>query len=187
MYAAGSEKEKGAGGRLHGGTIAHPFVFCKGGGWQGPRTPASARRWGRMVLSWRAPSIRGGSGLACAVVPPAHPPTFGVQGDTPCTPGGGCAPCTPLGGRSRSCVGAFNPFRWVRGQGLRGRREGAYGGGRRYAARTALRRFWVQGDTLYPRRGLRPLHPAWGTEASSFFTSARLSSSGGESGSPVAL
>ena len=27
-----------------------------------------------------------------------------------------------------------------------------------------LQRFWKQGDSLYPRRGLRPLHPAWGTE-----------------------
>ena len=24
---------------------------------------------------------------------------FEKQGDSPCTPGGGCAPCTPLGGR----------------------------------------------------------------------------------------
>ena len=42
-------------------------------GWQGPRTPASARRWGRMVLSWLAPSISKGSGLACAAIPPAPP------------------------------------------------------------------------------------------------------------------
>ena len=32
---------------------------------------------------------------------------------------------------------------------------------RRYPARSALRRFPEQGDSLYPRRGLRPLHPAW--------------------------
>ena len=31
---------------------------------------------------------------------------------------------------------------------------------RRYPAHSALRRFGVQGDTLYPRRRLRPLHPA---------------------------
>ena len=37
-------------------------------------------------------------------------------------------------------------------------------GVRRYPARSTLRRFSGQGDTpLYPRRGLRPLHPAWGT------------------------
>ncbi len=30
MYAAGSEEEKQAGGPLHGGTIAHLFVFCNG-------------------------------------------------------------------------------------------------------------------------------------------------------------
>ena len=93
MYAAGSEKEKRAPGPLHGGTIAHPFVFCKGGG-------AEA---GRGALLWPAPSFGGGSGLACAVVPPAHPPTFLGTGGLPCTPGGGCAPCTPLGGRRRQC------------------------------------------------------------------------------------
>ncbi len=27
-----------------------------------------------------------------------------------------------------------------------------------------LQRFWVQGDSLYPRRGLRPLHPPWRDE-----------------------
>ncbi len=27
-----------------------------------------------------------------------------------------------------------------------------------------LQRLGLQGDTLFPRRGLRPLHPAWGTE-----------------------
>ena len=63
-----------------------------------------------MVLLWRAPSISEGS--CCGVRPPSakglswraplsHRPTlqrFWVQGDTPCTPGGGCAPCTLLGG-----------------------------------------------------------------------------------------
>ncbi len=72
-------------------------------GWQGPRTPASARRWGRMVLSWLAPSISKGSGLACAAIPPAPPSNvFGNRG-TRCTPGGGCAPCTLLGGGRRRC------------------------------------------------------------------------------------
>ena len=85
MYAAGSEKEKRAGGRLHGDTIVHLFVFCNGGV-AGARTPASAHRWGQLVLSWRAPL--------------SHRPTlqrFWEQGDSPCSPGGGCAPCTLLG------------------------------------------------------------------------------------------
>ena len=38
------------------------------GWWQRPRSPASARRWGWMVLSWPAPSIGEGSALACAVL-----------------------------------------------------------------------------------------------------------------------
>ena len=67
------------------------------GMWQGPRTPASARRWGRMVLSWRAPSFSGGIGLACAVVPPAHPPTFLETGGLPLYPRRGCAPAPCLG------------------------------------------------------------------------------------------
>ncbi len=65
------------------------------GVWQGPLTPASARRWGRMVLSWRAPSISGGSGLACAVVPPAHPPPFLETGGHPLLPPAGAAPPAP--------------------------------------------------------------------------------------------
>ena len=43
-------------------------------------------------LAWRAPL--------------SHRPTlrrFPEQGDTPCTPGGGCAPCTPLGGWGFRC------------------------------------------------------------------------------------
>ena len=98
MYAAGSEKEKGAGGRLHGGTIAHPFVFCNGGV-AGPRTPASAHRWGRMVLSWPAAlhQRRDWLGLRrCPTGPPSN--VFGYRGTPPCTPGGGCAPCTLLEG-----------------------------------------------------------------------------------------
>ena len=98
-YAAGSEKEKGAGGRLHRGTIAHSFVFAMGG-WRRLRTPGSAGEGdGWFCLGVRPPSAER-SGLACAVVPPAHPPTFLGTGGLP----------------------------------------------------------------LYPRRGLRPLHPAWGTE-----------------------
>ena len=45
-----------------------------------------------MVLSWRAPSISGGSGLACAVVPPAQPPTFLETGGLPLYPRRGLRP-----------------------------------------------------------------------------------------------
>ncbi len=108
MYAAGSEKEKRAGCPLHGAIIAQLFVFCNRG-WQGPLTPASARRWGRMVLSWRAPSIRGGSGLA----------------------------------------GALHQRRvWL--------------GGRHCPTGPPSNVLGTGGLPLYPRRGLRPLHPAWG-------------------------
>ena len=67
------------------------------GGWRGPRTPASARRWGWMVLSWPAPSISGGSGLACAVIPPAPPSDVFWYRGSRCAPGGGWATCTLLG------------------------------------------------------------------------------------------
>ena len=104
MYAAGSEKEKRAGGRLHGGTIAQLFVFCKGslaGLGVGVGVAGGEGERGRMVLAWPAPSISRGIGLACAVVPPSPPSNaFGNRG-TRCTPGGGCAPCALLGERRR--------------------------------------------------------------------------------------
>ena len=99
MYAAGSEKEKGAGGRLHGGIIAHLFVFCN-------RGMAGASDSGVRPLMGTDGFV-----LACALDQrrvwlgvrrcPTWPTLqrFLVQGDTPCTPGGGCAPCTPLGER----------------------------------------------------------------------------------------
>ena len=90
-YATGSEEEKGAGGRLHGGTIAQLFVFCNrgmaGASDSGVRPPM-----GTGVLSWRAPLIRGGSVLACAVVPPAHPPTFLGTGGLAVPPAGAAPP-----------------------------------------------------------------------------------------------
>ena len=99
MYAAGSKEEKRAGGPLHGGTIAHPFVFCKGGG----------------GITWADGFV-----LACAL--------------------------------------------------LQGR---VWPGLRRYPARSALRRFGVQGEAfarncgghVVPPAGLRPLPAAWGTAA----------------------
>ena len=70
-------------------------------------TPAGAAplhpAWGTGGLFWLAPSFSGGAGLACVVVPPAHPPTFLETGGLP----------------------------------------------------------------LYARRGLRPLHAAWGTGGAS--------------------
>ena len=53
-----------------------------------------------MVLLRPAPSFSGGSGLASAAIPPAHPPTFLGTGGLPLfPPGGGCAPCTLLAGQ----------------------------------------------------------------------------------------
>ena len=100
MYAAGSEKEKRAGCPLHGATIAQLFVFCKGGVAEasdsGVRPPMGTDGF---VLAC-AP-FGGGSGLACAVVPPAHPPTFLETGGHPLYPRRGLRPCTLLGERGR--------------------------------------------------------------------------------------
>ncbi len=168
MYAAGSEKEKRACGRLHGGTIAHLFVFYNGGGGRGlglRRPPADGDGW--FCYGLRRYPAR--SALQ----------RFWVQGDS-LYPRRRLCPLHPAGRRSRACIGAsgsFLTFRWVRGQGLRGRREGAYGGGRRYAARSTLQRFWVQGDSLYARRGLPAPAPCLGTEAASFPHLARSDAS----------
>ena len=80
MYAAGSEKEKRAGGRLHGGYYS---------------TLVRILQWG-VGIAWTEGLV-----VACAAIPPAPPSdVFGYRG-TRCTPGGGCAPCTPLGERRR--------------------------------------------------------------------------------------
>ena len=42
-----------------------------------------------------------------------------------------------------------------------------------FPAGATLRRFPEQEEALHPRRGLRFLHPAWGTEVSSFAHLAR--------------
>ena len=100
-YAAGSEKEKGAGGRLHGGTIAHSFVFCNGGV-AGASDSGVRPLMGTdgFVLACALDQRRVWLGVRCC---PTGPPSnvFG-QGDSPCTPGGGCAPCTLLGGQGYS-------------------------------------------------------------------------------------
>ncbi len=107
MYAAGSEKEKRAGGPPHWGHYSTPVRILQWG--VGGALP------GRRVLVWRAPL--------------SHRPTlqrFPGQGDTPCTPGGNQGfPAPSLGRQVRPSLS-------------------------------------IAGDTLYPRRGLRPLHPLLG-------------------------
>ncbi len=71
-------------------------------GWGGASPAAGGRDWGRVVLLWPTPSFSGGSGLACAAIPPAPPSNVFRNRGTRCTPGGGCAPCTLLGGRRGS-------------------------------------------------------------------------------------
>ncbi len=104
MYAAGSEKEKRAGGRLHGGTIAQLFVFCKGelggvgrwgsSGWGGGREGKDG-----LVLACALHQRRVWLGVRrCPTGPPSN--VFRNRG-TRCTPGGGCAPCALLGERRR--------------------------------------------------------------------------------------
>ncbi len=126
MYAAGSKEEKRAGGRLHGGTIAHLFVFYNGG-------VAGASDSGV-----RPPMGTDGFGLACALHQrgdwlglrrcPTGPPSnvFGNRGTPPVPPGGN------QGFPAPSCE---------------------------RQVKLSLR---IAGDSLYPRRGRSPLHPAWG-------------------------
>ena len=57
------------------------------------------------LLFWPAPSFSGGIGLACAVVPPAHPPTFLETGGLPLhLPAEHRTPCTLLGRRTGLCL-----------------------------------------------------------------------------------
>ena len=101
-HVCGRLREREGGRRLTSwGYYSTICSYFARGGWQwGLATPASGRRGGRMVLSWRAPcfiwlGVRGY---------PARTTLrrFWKQGDSPCTPGGGAAPCTPLGGRGAS-------------------------------------------------------------------------------------
>ena len=71
----------------HGGS-----VFSPSAGRQGRGQDASA---GRMVLLRPVSSFSGGSGLACAVVPPARPPTFLETGGLPLLPPAGAQPPAP--------------------------------------------------------------------------------------------
>ena len=221
-----------------------------------------------MVLLWLAPSFSGGIGLACAVVLPAHPPTFlgtgglavppaGAAPPAPCWGTEGCccgvrppssedlawpaplsrplrlacldplpnlppstragtelppAPCFGggrrrrllawrvgvrfltwpiLGGRDRGTPGEFWRGDGTVAKGDPARSQGGHSPVKRgrsavmaatavrprcdglFPARAALRRLSEEGDTLYPRRELRSLPPAWGTEAASFAHLAR--------------
>ena len=85
MYAAGSEKEKRAWGPLHWGHYSTPVRILQWGG---------GITWtGGMVLLWPAPSLGGGSGLACAVIPPAPPSNvLGYRGTRPVPPEGAAPP-----------------------------------------------------------------------------------------------
>ncbi len=93
MYAAGSEEEQRAGVRLHGGTIAQSFVFCKGGvagaSDSGVRPPTGTDG---LVLACALHQRR--VGLACAAIPPAPPSNVFRNRGTRCTPAGGTA-CPP--------------------------------------------------------------------------------------------
>ena len=98
-YAAGSEEEKRADRRLHGGTIAQSFVFCKGG-WTHCSLPSGAgvKTGGLLLVRGEQGGEGGGLMVAGAVVPPSPPSNvLGYRG-TRCTPGRGYAPCTLLGG-----------------------------------------------------------------------------------------
>ena len=112
-YAAGSKEEKRAGGRLHGGTIAQSFCFCKGG------------------LALPNPPLGTGGGRGGTYGGERHCPTwptlrrFWDRGSPPVPPAG-AAPLHPARRRSRACVGASGRFlacprrRWGGARGGRG-------------------------------------------------------------------
>ena len=105
--------------------------------------------WGGALL-WRAPSFSGGSGLACAVVPPAHPPTFLETGGLPLYPRRGLRPLHPAGG-PRVLLWSMPSF------------SGGSGLACAVVPPAHPPTFLETGGLpLYPRRGLRPLHPAGG-------------------------
>ncbi len=78
---------------------------------------------GRMVLLWRAPSFSGGVGLACAVVPPAHPPTFLETGGH-AVPPAGAAPPAPCWEDDDGVCSPGAAGRFLACPRVRGRREG---------------------------------------------------------------
>ena len=139
-YAAGSEKEKRAGGRLHGSTIAQLFGFCNGGGAEASPA-AGGRDWGRVVLLWPTPSFSGGSGVACAAIPPAPPSNvFRNRGTPPAPPGGALGSLHPAWGTegvacSPGASGRFLAFHRVRGWDARGLLVAGGGGWERCEAR----------------------------------------------------
>ena len=101
MYAAGSEKEKRAGGPLHGATIAQSFGFCNRG------------RAGASDSGVRPPMGTDGLVLACALHQrrvwlgvrrcPTSPPSnvLGNRGTPPVPPAGAAPPAPCLGQRRR--------------------------------------------------------------------------------------
>ena len=98
---------------------AAPPAPCLGNGGVGVCLPGRRVRGegqdapvGRVVLLWLAPSFSGGVGLACVVVPPAHPPMFLETGGLPLYPRRGLRPLHPAWGTrgvSFSCLGASGP------------------------------------------------------------------------------
>ena len=137
LYAAGSEKEKRAGGPLHGDIIAHLFVFCKGvlaGPSLGGGCCCGLRRPSAEGLAWPVPSFSGGIGLACAVLQRRdwlglrRPSAEGLAWPAPSFSGGIGLAC--------AFVPPAHPPTFLETGGL----------------------------PLYPRRGRSPLRPPWRDE-----------------------
>ncbi len=157
-------------------------------GGRGRRFLAFRRVWregqdapaGRVVLLWLALFFSGGAGLACAVVPPAHPHVSGNRGSPPALPAEGF-PAPSFEGDQDEAFGracgrlAVAPARVATccavclGSGLDrfacGLRRNSFSGGRWVGVRRCptwptLRRFWKQGDSPpVPPAGAAPLHP----------------------------
>ena len=155
------------------------------GVWQEPQTPASARRCGRIVLVWPAPSFSGGSGLACALLQRGvwlglRPPSAGgLAWPAPSFSGGSGLACALLqrgvwlGLRPPSAGGLAWPApSFSGGSGLacvllqRGvclacalLQRRVWLGLRRYPTCSALRRFQYRGTPPVPPAGAAPPAP----------------------------
>ncbi len=148
-YAAGSEKEKGAGGRLHGDTIAHPFVFCKGGVAEAPDSgvrPATGT--GGIVLACALDQGRVWLGVRrCPTGPPSN--VLGYRGTR----------CTLLGERGGVAFSLWRVQTLPNFPRVRGHGRGLPLAGAIVPPSPPASVFWYRGTRCTPGGGCAPCTP----------------------------